>query len=92
MESTSSDKAAFVTTSDLFEWTVTPFGLTSSRSTVERLIKLVLLGLRFETCLIYLDELIVYGRSFEELNRSEEVLSRLATASLKLKPSKCVLF
>ena len=55
--------------------------------------ELILVGLRFETCLIYLDDTIVYGRTFqEELERLEEVFRRFVSAGLKLKPSKCVLF
>ena len=55
--------------------------------------ELILVGLRFEPCLIYLDDVIVYGRSFgEELKRLEEVFSCFASAGLKLKPSKCMLF
>ena len=52
----------------LYKWTVMPFGLTSSPSTFERLMELILhvAGLRFETCLIYLDDIIVYGKTFEE--------------------------
>ena len=70
-----------------------PFGLTSSPSTFERLMELILVGLRFETCLIYLDDTIVYGRTFrEEMVRLEEIFRRFALAGLKLKPSKCVLF
>ena len=70
-----------------------PFGLTSSPSTFERLMELILAGLRFKTCLIYLDDIIVYGKTFEEeLKRLEEVFVRLRSSSLKLKPSKCVLF
>ena len=51
----------------------------------------VLRGLQFETCLIYLDDIIVFGKTFEEMvvNLSK-VLNRLETASLKLKPKKCV--
>ena len=37
-----------------------------------------LAGLRFETCLIYLDDIIIYGKTFEEeLKRLEEVLCAL---------------
>ena len=93
MDPASSGKAAFVTTSGLYEWTVMPFGLTSSPSTFERLMELILVGLRFETCLIYLDDTIVYGRTFrEEMVRLEEIFRQFALAGLKLKPSKCVLF
>ena len=93
MDPASSGKAAFVTTSGLYEWNVMPFGLTSSPSTFERLMELLLAGLRFETCLIYLDDTIVYGKTFlEELERFEEVFVRFESAGLKLKPGKCVLF
>ena len=55
--------------------------------------ELLLAGLRFETCLIYLDDTIVYGKTFlEELERLEEVFVRFESAGLKLKPGKCVLF
>ena len=69
MDPASSGKAAFVTTSGLYKWTVMPFNLTSLPSTFERLMELILAGHRFKTCLIYLDDVIVYGRTFvEELN------------------------
>ena len=55
--------------------------------------ELILAGLRLETCFIYLDDVIVYERTFlEELKRLEEVFVRLKSAGLKLKPRKCVLF
>lgn len=78
MDPATSGKAAFVITSGLYEWNVMPFGLTSSPSTFERLMELILAGLRFETCLIYLDDTIVYGKTFlEELERLEEVFVRV---------------
>ena len=54
---------------------------------------LVLTGLSLETCLVYLDDCIVFGRSFDELwSRLAQVLQRFADAGLKLKPSKCSFF
>jgi len=42
--------------------------------------------------MMYLDDIIVFGRSFEEqLTRLDEVFERLGKANLKLKPSKCSL-
>ena len=82
-------KLPFVTASGLHEWTVMPMCLTSAPSTFERLMESVLKGLKLMTCLIYLDDVIVYGRSFEEeLERLDEVFSRFASAGLKLKPQK----
>ena len=55
--------------------------------------ELVLKGFHWKICLIYLDDVIVKGRTFEEeLERLEQVFERLAWAGLKLKPKKCFLF
>ena len=53
----------------------------------------VLCGLSYMTCLVYLDDIIIFGRSFDEqLARLREVFNRIRSANLKLKPSKCSLF
>jgi len=52
----------------------------------------VLNGLNLETCLSYLDDVIVFSTTLEQhLERLEQVLRRFQTANLKLKPSKCSL-
>ncbi|GFX72043.1 retrovirus-related Pol polyprotein from transposon 17.6 [Trichonephila clavipes] len=46
-----------------------------------------------EACLVYLDDIIIVGRSFEEhLKNVRRVLQKLKEAKLKLSPSKCHLF
>ncbi|GFX51286.1 retrovirus-related Pol polyprotein from transposon 17.6 [Trichonephila clavipes] len=53
----------------------------------------VLGGLSDEACLIYLDDIIIVGGSFEEhLKNIKRVLQKLKEANLKLSPSKCHLF
>jgi len=43
--------------------------------------------------IIYMNDLCSYGKTFDEaLLRLEEVFSRVKSANLKLKPSKCQLF
>lgn len=64
MDPASSGKAAFVTNAGLYEWTVAPFDLTYHPNTFERLMALIFSGLRFETCLTYLDDVILYEKSF----------------------------
>ena len=55
--------------------------------------ELVLRGLHWERCLVYLDDIIVFGRNFEQaLENLELVFDRLASARLNLKPKKCALF
>ena len=67
-----------------------PFGLNNAASTFQRTMKLALQGLQWVTCLIYIDDIIVYGQSFDEhMRRLEEVLERLKAAGQKLKPDKC---
>ena len=66
MDANTQEKAAFVTPSGLYEWNVMPFGLCNAPSTFARLMELVLKGLHWKMCLIYLDDVIVIGRTFEE--------------------------
>ena len=70
-----------------------PFGLCNAPSTFQRLMELVLAGLRWETCLIYLDDVVVFGRTWEEhLQHLRAVLTRLQEAHLQLHPGKCQFF
>ena len=85
-------KTAFVTKYGLFEYKTLPMGLCNGPATCQRLMELVLNGLQWQICLIYLDDIIVYGSSFEEhVQRLDMVLSRILDAGLKLKPEKCQL-
>ena len=53
----------------------------------------VLAGLKWKICLIYLDDIIVLGKTFEDMiNNLDKVLEKLLEAGLKLKPRKCQLF
>lgn len=55
--------------------------------------ELVLRGLRWEKCLCYLDDIIVFGSSFEQaVENLKTVFDKLRSANLTLKPSKCDLF
>lgn len=84
------DKTAFLTRRGCWRFTVMPFGLTCAPSVFQRLMDLVLSGLSYEICLVYLDDIILFSRTFEEhLCRLELVFERLRNAKLKLKPSKC---
>ena len=67
-----------------------PFGLCIAPSTFQRLMQLVLAGLQWSVCLVYLDDIIIYSRSIaEHLYRLWLVLQRLRHGGLKIKPSKC---
>ena len=66
-------------------------GLCNAPSTFSRLMDLVLHGLTYIYCLVYLDDTIIYSKNFDEhLNHISEILSRLISAKLKLNPNKCI--
>ena len=66
-----------------------PFGLNNTASTFQRTMELPLQGLQWEMCLIYIDDIIVFGSDFDEhMDRVKQVLTRLEAAGLKLKPEK----
>ncbi|GFS69639.1 retrovirus-related Pol polyprotein from transposon 297 [Nephila pilipes] len=66
-----------------------PFGLCNAPSTFERLRETVLRGLPSEACLVYLDDIIIVGKTFEEhLSNIRKVFQRLQKANLKLSPKK----
>ncbi|GFV17974.1 retrovirus-related Pol polyprotein from transposon 297 [Trichonephila clavipes] len=86
-------KTAFTSGQGLWQFKVMPFGLCNAPATFERLMETVLKGLTFEACLIYLDGVIIGGRTFEEhLQNIRKVLSKLRDANLKLNASKCKFF
>ena len=83
-------KSAFVCKFGQFEMMRMPFGLNNSASTFQRTMELVLQGLQWETCLIYIDDIIVFSTDFDEhMSRVRQVFSRLQAAGLKLRPEKC---
>lgn len=55
-----------MTRSGLFQFTVMPFGLCNSPATFERLMEVVLAGLNFNVCLVYIDDIIIFGKTFDE--------------------------
>ena len=90
LEEGDKEKTAFCTQEGLFEFNVLPFGLCNGPATFQRLMDLVLTGLQWSSCLVYLDDVVVVGRSFEEhLLNLQNVFERLRQAGLKLKPKKC---
>ena len=83
-------KTAFVTKAGLYQFLVMPFGLANAPSTFERCMESILRAEQWSTCLIYLDDIIVFARSPSDMTeRLSHVLSKLVHAGLKLKPSKC---
>ncbi|KAL5020815.1 hypothetical protein ScPMuIL_002102 [Solemya velum] len=73
-----------------YQFNSMPFGLTNSPSTFQRLMQTCMGDLHLSICLLFLDDIIVYSRTWEEhLSRLEAVFQRLRNYGLKLTPKKC---
>ncbi|XP_078476717.1 uncharacterized protein LOC144737738 [Lampetra planeri] len=78
LDDASKPKTAFRTPQGLFQFNRLPMGLHSAPATFQRLMELVLAGLQWDSCLIYLDVVIVFSKTFDEH------LTRLKAVFLKM--------
>lgn len=84
-------KSAFTTSEGLFQFTVLPFGLSTSPAVFQRMMDVVIKGLRLDDeVFVYIDDILV---ATESLDRHCTVLrlvfEALRKAHLRLKPQKC---
>ena len=84
---------AFSTPWALFEWLRIPFGLKNAPAAFQRYISTALSGLVDKVCLAYLDDILIYGKTFEEHKANlRSVLQRLKSKGVKLRVDKCEFF
>lgn len=84
-------KSAFVTPDGLFEFKKLPFGLCGAPPTFQRLMDRVLKGLKWTQCLVYMDDILVFGQDINQHNdRLDRVLDAIACAGLTLNIKKCL--
>jgi hypothetical protein len=84
------EQTAISTGQGLWQFTVMPFGLCNAPATFDKLMETVLRGFTYDSCLVYVDDLTVIGRTFQErLLNLRKVFQRFREARLKLIPEKC---
>ena len=54
----------------MYEFTRTPFGLITSGAVMQSVIERVLNGLNNKVCLVYIDDVIVVGKTLEEHDKN----------------------
>ncbi len=86
-------KTAFTCHAGTFQCVRMPFGLTNAPATFQRGLDMVLSKFKWKTCLVYLDDVIIYSKSVEDhIQHVDEVLTALREAGITLKISKCTFF
>ena len=76
-----------------YEFTRMPFRLCNASATFQHLMQNTLGELNLAYCVIYLDDVLVFGRTEEEhLEHLHMVFKRFCELNLKLKPLKCSFF
>ena len=89
LRESSRDYTAFSTRLGQFRYKRMPMGFCNSSSIFARCMQTITSGICFVSCLVYLDNILIFGKDYQEYLRNFElVLQRLRAAGLKLKPSK----
>jgi len=87
------ERSAFCTRRGHYQFTRMPFGLNNARASFCRLMQIIIHDLLYMCCICYLDDIIVFGETPEQLMENlDRVFTRLKEKGLKAKPSKCILF
>ena len=81
---------AFTANNSHWQWSKVPFGLKSSSSALNRALQITLSGLSGIDVLLYVDDLLVASRDYEEhLQKLDRGLTRLEETRFILRPAKC---
>jgi hypothetical protein len=84
------DKTTFTSHEGTYRFRWMHFGLRNAPATFQRVVDIVLSGLTWKSCLVYLDDIIIYSQTMEDhLNHLHDVLTLLGQAGLSLNLAKC---
>jgi hypothetical protein len=87
------EKTAFRTHRGLAQFKRMPFGLRNGPSIFQRIMQGILSPYLWLFCLVYIDDIVVYSRNYEEhINHLDQVLGAIEKAGITLSPTKCHLF
>ena len=87
------DKTIFVCHEGAYRYMRLPFGLSNAPATFQPTIDVILAGLKWKHCPVYVDDIIVFSQTpGEHVKHLREVFTALATAGVSLKAKKLHLF
>jgi len=86
-------KTAVVCYEGAYQYKRMPFGLNNAPATFQRAVEIILSGEEWQSCLVYLDDVIVYAKTEEEhIGHVDHVLRLLREAGVTLRLPKCRIF
>lgn len=89
LDETDRQKTAFSTQNGHFEFLRMPFGLKTAPATFQRTMDNILRGLQGLHCMVYLDDIIVYGNSLDNMIQNlRTVFDRLRATNMKIQLDK----
>jgi hypothetical protein len=90
MDPQDKSKTAFTCHLGLYEFNVMPFGLKNAPPTFQRLMNKILREYLDEFVIVYIDDLLIYSKTFEEhIEHLRKIFDKLREANLMIKLKKC---
>lgn len=82
MDPASQEKTAFTTPLGHFEFAVMPFSVKNAPADFQRVMELALSGLQYRSCLVYIDDIIIFSKTFDDhVQHLSEVFSAVREAN-----------
>jgi RNase H-like domain found in reverse transcriptase/Reverse transcriptase (RNA-dependent DNA polymerase) len=86
----SKDRTSYSCHAGFYRFKRMPFGLVNAPASFQRAMDIILAGVRWNCALVYMDDVIIYSRTFEEhMGHLDQVLGLLRKANVTLKLRKC---
>ena len=86
LDEDSQNQTAFITPLNLYKRKKLPMGPASASEAFQNLMELILSGLSYEIALVYLDDIIIFGRIIDQnMEKLKLILCRLKEAGLRIK-------
>ena len=90
LEEEDKEKTAFTVKSGRWEYNVLPMGITNAAPTFQKNMEMMLNGLLWVNCIVYIDDVIIYSETFEQhMKDLKEVFGRMREYNVVAKPKKC---